>query len=307
MMAEHEKVNFEHEIDEKLRMLDEEIKIPEIPDAQRIFGLAEKKDNKVLPFIKYRKIAGIAAAVVLICAGVPIISGVLGAGIVLDGAATETAEAPMSEQYVIFDSTKSNNQVVQECVEEPGEAPEETPEEPVVEENQDFDSVEEEDKSAAASGKGIKYFLNEFFRSNSTSQGSVNGANGVDGDDVSSIAEKFNKKRSMDIEIEKDSVSVILYDDSADGEIITAFWVEGTYQTSYRENEKYYLNTVKKVTEEEIENDYYLPMLGDAVNGTYYIEEDKIKLPEKIIEGAISVWVEIDIGTGEYEITAEII
>ena len=40
-MAEHDEKLFEHEFAEKFRKFDDDIKIPEIPDAQSIFDRAE--------------------------------------------------------------------------------------------------------------------------------------------------------------------------------------------------------------------------------------------------------------------------
>ena len=297
-MAEHGNIDFEHDIGEQLKMLDEKIQIPEIPDAQGIFVLAEKPKTKVIPFANYRKFAGIAAAVVLLLASVPVVSGMLGVG--FDKAASEAAaEEPCAEPAEYVNGSAMCDVATEEAVEEPMEMP--------PEENESLnDGMQfEESKAASAAGKDLKYVFNEFFRTYSEDSA-------ADGDDVahiglSSMTENFNKKRSMDIEIESDSVSVMLYDDSAEGEIITAFWVEGIYQNSYEEDGKYYLNSMKTVTVEDVENGYYLPMIGDAEKGTYYLEEEKIVISEKIIKGAISIWVEIDIATGEYEITASVI
>ena len=55
-MDEHENMNFEHELSERFKALDENIKIPEIPDAQGIFELAEK-ETKVVPFSKIKRYA----------------------------------------------------------------------------------------------------------------------------------------------------------------------------------------------------------------------------------------------------------
>ena len=51
-MPEGGRTSFEHEIDEKLRKLDAQIKVPEIPDAQAIFERAEKKKNNVFFLLK---------------------------------------------------------------------------------------------------------------------------------------------------------------------------------------------------------------------------------------------------------------
>lgn len=299
-MAEHGNIDFEHDIGEQLKMLDEKVKIPEIPDAQGIFDLAEKPKTKVIPFANYRKFAGIAAAVVLLLASVPVVSGILGVG--FDKAASEAAaEEPCAEPAEYVNGSAMCDVVTEEAVEEPMEMP--------PEENESLnDGMQfEESKAASAAGKDLKYVFNEFFRTYSDSDGSSAGGDDVAHIALSSMTENFNKKRSMDIEIESDSVSVMLYDDSAEGEIITAFWVEGIYQNSYEEDGKYYLNSLKTVTVEDVENGYYLPMIGDAEKGTYYFEEEKIVISEKIIKGAISIWVEIDIATGEYEITASVI
>ena len=71
-MPEGGRTSFEHEIDEKLRKLDAQIKVPEIPDAQAIFERAEKKKNNVFSFRSVRYAA--AAAVILICVSIPTVS-----------------------------------------------------------------------------------------------------------------------------------------------------------------------------------------------------------------------------------------
>ncbi|MBR3934938.1 MAG: hypothetical protein IKJ57_00105, partial [Oscillospiraceae bacterium] len=156
-MAEHGNADFEHDISEQLKMLDEKIKIPEIPDAQGIFVLAEKPKTKVIPFANYRKFAGMAAAVVLLLASVPVVSGILGVG--FDKAASEAAaEEPCAEPAEYVNGSAMCDVVTEEAVEEPMEMP--------PEENESLnDGMSfEESKAASAAGKDLKYVFNEFFR-----------------------------------------------------------------------------------------------------------------------------------------------
>ena len=323
-MAEYENHSFEHELEKQFKALDEKIKIPEIPDAQTVFELAEKKETKVFSFAKYKKAAGIAAAVVLICVSVPILSQAVGfklasADFAAEEAVMEPAEAPrMAEdnQSVAFEgmfdvygdaaepeaengvvteypedgaSARTENSTNSKTTEEPAAAPEDMP---------------EEQKSAAGAKENseIKYALNSFFVTNSMTESEP-----IVSDSVSHIYVDLNKKRGIDITMEQDSVSVMLLDKSAGEEVISAFWVEGVYQGSGAEGSKYVINTESAVSLDDLENGYYLPMIGDAEKGTYFIEESKIKIPEKIVKGTIALCVEIDIGTGEYQISASIL
>ena len=72
-MAEHDEIKFEQELREKFGKLDSEIKIPEIPDIQNIFDKAEEEKTNVIPFKKYSRYVAAAAAVVLICVGIPVV------------------------------------------------------------------------------------------------------------------------------------------------------------------------------------------------------------------------------------------
>ena len=139
-------------------------------------------------------------------------------------------------------------------------------------------------------------------------ENSVNGSSqeSVSGDDLSYIEDYINKKRSIELTVEKDSVSVLLRDNSAEEEIITAFWIEGTYQGSYLDGDYYVINLEKAVDPDEIADGHYLPMVGD-VYGTYYISEEDIFVPDAITRGVIALAVEIHVGTGEYTIYASLV
>ena len=115
-MAEHDEINFEQELREKFGKLDSVIKIPEMPDVQNIFDKAEEKTN-VIPFKKYSRYIAAAAAVVLICVSIPLLSPALSA----EMAPQEPMEAPKSFNNMADDVSDT---VV---AEEPCEAaPEET-------------------------------------------------------------------------------------------------------------------------------------------------------------------------------------
>ena len=309
-MAEHSKKDFEHEFEESFRRFDESIKIPEIPDAQSIFERAENEKQKVIPFKKYSRIAAAAAAVVLVCISVPVFARALSANLSQES----EPQAPMLMNE-IFDSVRSDSKKTEIACEEAETAVEpEAPAEPEVVPEEEYDSAED-----------FRYALEDFFLEFSSANGPIDGASGneVQKEHSSSsssedneieliageklIEKRLNKKRSIEISVEEDSVSVVLFDNSAAEEIISAFWVEGKYENSFLDGETYVINLLKTITQEDFENGFYLPMAGDAENGTYTIPEENISLPDKVTEGIIKLSVEIDIGTGEYKIYASLV
>ena len=120
------------------------------------------------------------------------------------------------------------------------------------------------------------------------------------------LSEEINKKRSIEIVIEEDSASVMLFDTSAGNEVISAFWVEGKYLLSNPGEELYTICLSKKIDMEDFETGNYIPMAGDPVNGNYFIQEEEIGLPGKVKYGEVYIVVEIDIKTGDYEIHANL-
>ena len=335
-MAEHDEKLFEHEFAERLRKFDDEIKIPEIPDAQSIFDRAESEKAKVIPFKKYSRYIAAAAAVVLICVSVPLLSPALSA---------ETAPQEPMEAPKMFDNMAD---ITSDSVftEEPCEAApdEETfyPEFSITESenpvNESFDgTAEKEAESVSKTENALEEMLFEFFNSTvsdeliDSSDASSSDANpetgGSDGNPelggvgdserktkneydengrLSLLLEEINKKRSIEIAIEDDSVSVRLFDTSAGNEIISAFWVEGAYMLSSPGEEIYTVCLSKKITKEDFEAGNYIPMAGDPVNGNYFIPEEDISLPMKVRYGEVFIIVEIDLKTGDYKIYANL-
>ena len=296
-MAEHGFDNFEHDFAEKLKKLDENIIVPEIPDAQNIFDRAES-ETKVFSFKKYKRIAGVAAAVVLICVSFPVLGGTIGKEFDI-GTAAETAEAPRASYDALEDCVEE--EAILEAAEEPAEA---------------YDSMNssveifaptEGEKSMASvtEAKNIKKALEAFFEENEVELNPQIGS--LEKFRSYSLAEEINKKRSMDISVEEDSVSVMLFDNSGEEEAICAFWMEGAYRESYLDGENYIVSTYVRFSGDMVKADDYLPMYGDAEKGTAFIDENKIILPEEIEKGAMIVTAKISISTGEYEISAEII
>ena len=334
-MAEHDEKLFEHEFAEKLRKFDDNIKIPEIPDAQSIFDRAESEKAKVISFKKYSRYIAAAAAVVLICVSVPLLSPALSA---------ETAPQEPMEAPKMFDNMADMAETVTE--EEPCEAApdEETfyPEFSVTDgensANESFDgTAEKEAESVSKTENALEEMLFEFFNSTvsdeliDSSDASSSDANpetgGSDGNPelggvgdserktkneydengrLSLLLEEINKKRSIEIAIEDDSVSVRLFDTSAGNEIISAFWVEGAYMLSSPGEEIYTVCLSKKITKEDFEAGNYIPMAGDPVNGNYFIPEEDISLPMKVRYGEVFIIVEIDLKTGDYKIYANL-
>lgn len=328
-MAEHDEKNFEHEISERFKMLDSNIKIPEIPDAQSIFEKAEEKKSNVVPFKKYSRYIAAAAAVVLICIGVPVMGAILSGGI---GMANMDEPERDSNNYFVFDSINQTDdaaEAVAECQPEPEEA--DTYLEPTSSDTSSSKVTDDSDGiSYAAAESKIEKILYDFFavsfeveagissessssdfriEENPLKENSVNGSiteKPVYGDDVSFIEEDINKKRSIEMTVEKDSVSVLLLDNSGEKETISAFWIEGTYLGSYLDGDYYVIDLEKSIDPEELSSGYYLPMVGDA-SGTYYISAEDIFVPETITKGAIALAVEINVGTGEYRIYASLV
>lgn len=282
-MPEGGRTSFEHEIDEKLRKLDAQIKVPEIPDAQAIFERAEKKKNNVFSFRLVRYAA--AAAVILICVSIPTVSMLMTkSGVGTDNAAFMAApEAQDSD-----DAEKSappmfgiSSSAVQEGAEE----------------------SEASDELVQENGITVGGALDNYFSSEKKSENSTTGGGGSERD-AGSFTDKLNKKRTVDVEINEDSVSVMLYDVSGQSEILTALWVEGAFESAGMTGD-YYVVTVKKaVTREEFESGYYLPMVGSPEGGARYLSEDEVFVSDEITEAVFTISVSINIENGGYEIYA---
>ncbi len=302
-MAEHEEQLFEHQFEAMLKNFDENIKIPEVPDAQSIFDRAEEQKGKVIPFKKYSKYIAAAAAVVLICVSIPALSKSLSSDNLMFDAKSGDAEAEFFEEVAMV-------------------ADQETPELPEAEEYSTTNSsaasavsssVEASVEEPAANTPNVKNdfekVLTEYFSTNYDYLSGKELEAGNDSDSLRTVEDYINKKRGIEITVEEDSVSVLLRDNAKEPEIINAFWVEGVYQKSYFDeaSEKYVIELTKKLTKEEFESGYYLPMAGDSEKGTYTLLEEDITVPGKITQGIINITVEISVGTGKYEIKAEII
>lgn len=209
-MPEGGRTSFEHEIDEKLRKLDAQIKVPEIPDAQAIFERAEKKKNNVFSFRSVRYAA--AAAVILICVSIPTVSMLM----TKNGASTDNAAFMAAPKAQDNEETEKgappmfgiSSSAVQEGAEE----------------------SEASDELVQENGITVGEALENYFSSEKKSENSTTGGGGSERD-AGSFTDKLNKKRTADVEINEDSVSVMLYDVSGQSEILTALWVEGALMT----------------------------------------------------------------------------
>lgn len=282
-MPEGGRTSFEHEIDEKLRKLDAQIKVPEIPDAQAIFERAEKKKNNVFSFRSVRYAA--AAAVILICVSIPTVSMLMTKnGASMDNAAfmaapkaqdNEEAEKSAPPMFGISSSA------VQEGAEE----------------------SEASDELVQENGITVGGALENYFSSEKKSENPTTGGGGSERG-ADSFTDTLNKKRTADVEINEDSVSVMLYDVSGRSEILTALWVEGAFESAGMTGD-YYVVTVKKaVTREEFESGYYLPMVGSPEGGARYLSEDEVFVSDEITEAVFTISVSINIENGGYEIYA---
>lgn len=282
-MPEGGRTSFEHEIDEKLRKLDAQIKVPEIPDAQAIFERAEKKKNNVFSFRSVRYAA--AAAVILICVSIPTVSMLM----TKNGTSTDNAA------FMAAPKAQDNEEA------EKGAPPMFGISSSAVQEG--AEESEASDELVQENGIAVGEALENYFSSEKKSENPTTGGGGSERD-AGSFTDKLNKKRTADVEINEDSVSVMLYDVSGQSEILTALWVEGAFESAGMTGD-YYVVTVKKaVTREEFESGYYLPMVGSPEGGARYLSEDEVFVSDEITEAVFTISVSINIENGGYEIYA---
>ena len=288
-MAEHDENMFEQNIAKMLREMDSEIEIPEIPDVGSIFEKAEEQKQNVVPFKKYSKYIAAAAAVVLICISFPAFSGTFGRSL-----PQEAAESFDQSMEYLSDG-------ICEEAEMPMEP--EAAAEPETDEKEYFVTVTD----ALA-----RYFTDnsaniEINFSDSKVSSSVAQEEKSQMEDAKILEEDLDKKRSIELTIGKESVSVILKDISEEEKIISEFWIEGKFEGAYPEGEYYIVNLVKTVTLEDYAEGNYLPMMGEGTEEPFTIPEESIYVPGEVTEGVINLVVEINVETGEYKIYASLI
>lgn len=288
-MAEHDENMFEQNIAKMLREMDSEIEIPEIPDVESIFEKAEEQKQNVVPFKKYSKYIAAAAAVVLICISFPAFSGTFGRSL-----PQEAAESFDQSMEYLSDG-------ICEEAEMPMEP--EAAAEPETDEKEYFVTVTD----ALA-----RYFTDnsaniEINFSDSKVSSSVAQEEKSQMEDAKILEEDLDKKRSIELTIGKESVSVIFKDISEEEKIISEFWIEGKFEGAYPEGEYYIVNLVKTVTLEDYAEGNYLPMMGEGTEEPFTIPEESIYVPGEVTEGVINLVVEINVETGEYKIYASLI
>lgn len=288
-MAEHDENMFEQNIAKMLREMDSEIEIPEIPDVESIFEKAEEQKQNVVPFKKYSKYIAAAAAVVLICISFPAFSGTFGRSL-----PQEAAESFDQSMEYLSDG-------ICEEAEMPMEP--EAAAEPETDEKEYFVTVTD----ALA-----RYFTDnsaniEINFSDSKVSSSVAQEEKSEMKDAKILEEDLDKKRSIELTIGKESVSVIFKDISEEEKIISEFWIEGKFEGAYPEGEYYIVNLVKTVTLEDYAEGNYLPMMGEGTEEPFTIPEESIYVPGEVTEGVINLVVEINVETGEYKIYASLI
>ncbi len=295
-MAEKDDSFCEHDIEERLKKLDAQIKIPQIPDVQTVFDRAEKEKTHLLGLRNARYIAT-AAAVVLICISIPLITVAAKNGFVSSDNSTmgtaydfqrveESADAEADfDSYALVGSAN-------------GEGEEETAPAP----GNEFSSNGAEDDYRNADGCSLVMdaALADYFSVARVESSSSSEKTSV----TSSFTDAVSKKRSVDVEIAEDSVSIMVYDTSGESEILSAFWVEGEFQNSGFEGGCYVVSVSKKITQDEFEEGDYLPYIGDAQKGVYLLPCDDVYVNEKIEKAVINMSVEINVEDGSYKIYA---
>lgn len=289
-MPEGGRTSYEHEIEEKLKKLDAKINVPEIPDAQAIFERAEKKKNNIFSIRTVRYAA--AAAVILICVSIPVATTFMAK----NNAAPDASDALMYAAYGngTVESSEEKNTESEPYFGDVSSSTEES--EPQEEEAKDgFGSA---NRTVTAEEALEEYFSAETKKNPSTG-GSSEAENAS-----KSFTDKLNKKRLADVEINDDSVSVMLYDVSGQSEILTALWVEGAFESAGVSDDYYVVTVSKAVTREEFESGYYMPMIGSPEGGTSYLSEDEVLVSDTVEKAVFTISISINIENGGYEIYA---
>ena len=295
----NEEKEFERTLKNAFQVLDAQIKIPDVPDAQTIFEHGEEK-GKVFSFRTVR----IAAAATIVVAIVGISAFAIGGRLPVMGMKSkapemqstdlaipeEPMEAPPPESIEIFDNKETEEET---SVKTENNTMVPNPDPAARQENTDFysaDSVYGSEKLAGA--------LNNFFANRQeTKEAYVSPS-------VASFSVVLSKKRTISVEVGGESVSVTLYDTSGEPEVLTAFWVEGLFQSSGEKEGSYILRLLYAISKEEFESGYYLPMYGDMENGNRILSEDCVEVSEPVTSGVLDLVVSVDIESGSYEISA---
>lgn len=289
-MPEGGRTSYEHEIEEKLKKLDAKINVPEIPDAQAIFERAEKKKNNIFSIRTVRYAA--AAAVILICVSIPVATTFMAK----NNAAPDASDALMYAAYgneTVESSEEKSTESEPYFGDVSSSAEESEPQEEGTE-----DSFGSANRTVTAEEALAEYF-SDAAKKNQSTGGSSEAENAS-----KSFTDKLNKKRLADVEINDDSVSVMLYDISGQSEILTALWVEGAFESAGVSDDYYVITVSKAVTREEFESGYYMPMIGSPEGGTSYLSEDEVLVSDTVEKAVFTISISINIENGGYEIYA---
>ena len=289
-MPEGGRTSYEHEIEEKLKKLDAKINVPEIPDAQAIFERAEKKKNNIFSIRTVRYAA--AAAVILICVSIPVATTFMAK----NNAAPDASDALMYAAYgngTVESSEEKSTESEPYFGDVSSSAEESKPQEEGTEDG--FGSA---NRTVTAEEALAEYF-SDAAKKNPSTGGSSEAENAS-----KSFTDKLNKKRLADVEINDDSVSVMLYDISGQSEILTALWVEGAFESAGVSDDYYVITVSKAVTREEFESGYYMPMIGSPEGGTSYLSEDEVLVSDTVEKAVFTISISINIENGGYEIYA---
>ena len=289
-MPEGGRTSYEHEIEEKLKKLDAKINVPEIPDAQATFERAEKKKNNIFSIRTVRYAA--AAAVILICVSIPVATTFMAK----NNAASDASDALMYAAYgngTVESSEEKSTESEPYFGDVSSSAEECEPQEEGTEDG--FGSA---NRTVTAEEALAEYF-SAAAKKNPSTGGSSEAENAS-----KSFTDKLNKKRLADVEINDDSVSVMLYDISGQSEILTALWVEGAFESAGVSDDYYVITVSKAVTREEFESGYSMPMIGSPEGGTSYLSEDEVLVSDTVEKAVFTISISINIENGGYEIYA---
>ena len=232
-----------------------------------------------------------AAAVILICVSIPMATTFMAK----NNAAPDASDALMYAAYgngTVESSEEKSTESEPYFGDVSSSAEESEPQEEGTE-----DSFGSANRTVTAEEALAEYFSDAAKKNPSTGGSEAENAS-------KSFTDKLNKKRLADVEINDDSVSVMLYDVSGQSEILTALWVEGAFESAGVSDDYYVITVSKAVTREEFESGYYMPMIGSPEGGTSYLSEDEVLVSDTVEKAVFTISISINIENGGYEIYA---
>ncbi len=309
-MAENKEEMFTEALKQQLFNLDQSIPVPPMPDTGSLFDKlpeAGKKKNNVRLF----RVLG-TAAVACICLAVLI--PMLKNGLRMGSAASETQEVAEDGDMLAMEAPNMYDDGTEEGYAEEA-APEESPE-------VEAEAAAGTEESTAKYGGGeTRYTASVTCGANSGEEENETVSSlqqmladyyAAGGQEPAALPQEGEQiydtgKRRVEISPAGDSVSVLVYDISGQEELLSGFWVEGSYVSSdlAGDGQTCAVVVAKAITPEEVKSGDIMPQVGDLSGYTEEISEESVTIPDAVVP-RITMTASIDLSSGNYKIVAEL-